>query len=139
MELLLNLVWLLLALPAYWLWRRGAGARAARRITALQFLLALSCALVLLFPVISATDDLHAMRAEMEESASSKRAVRQAGSEKHSAWVNRLQGPPALLANLDWLPAPQAELLQVSGLHLARLAKVCSWHAGRAPPVSLLG
>ena len=139
MELLLNLVWLLLALPAYWLWRRGAGARAARRITALQFLLALSCALVLLFPVISATDDLHAMRAEMEESASSKRAVRQAGSEKHSAWVNRLQGPPALLANLDWLPAPQAELLQVSGLHLARLAKACSWHAGRAPPVSLLG
>ena len=73
------------------------------RLTALQFLLALGCALVLLFPVISATDDLHAMRAEMEESATSKRAVPQAGSEKHAAWVNRLQGPPALLANMNWL------------------------------------
>jgi hypothetical protein len=139
MELLLNLVWLLMALPAYWLWRRGAGARAERRIAALQFLLALGCALVLLFPVISATDDLHAMRAEMEESASSKRTVRQAGSEKHSAWVNRLQGPPALLANIDWLPAAQAALGEVSVPHLAPLAKACSWHAGRAPPDSLLG
>ena len=74
------------------------------RITALQFLLALGCALVLLFPVISATDDLHAMRAEMEESATSKRAVRQAGGEKHAAWVNRLQGPPALLANMIGCP-----------------------------------
>ena len=139
MELLLNLVWLLMALPAYWLWRRGAGARAARRIAALQFLLALACALVLLFPVISATDDLHAMRAEMEESASSKRTVRQAGSEKHSAWVNRLQGPPALLANIDWLPAAQAALGEVSVPRLAPLAKACSWHAGRAPPDSLFG
>jgi hypothetical protein len=139
MELLLNLVWLLLALPAYWLWRRGAGARAARRITALQFLLALSCALVLLFPVISATDDLHAMRAEMEESATSKRAVRQAGGEKNAAWVNRLQGPPALLANMNWLPASEAGPLEVSVLDLAPLAKACSWHAGRAPPDSLLG
>jgi hypothetical protein len=139
MELLLNLVWLLLALPAYWLWRCGAGARAVRRITALQFLLALGCALVLLFPVISATDDLHAMRAEMEESAASKRAVRQAGGEKHSAWVNRLQGPPVLLANIDWQPALQAALGEVSVLHLAPLAGPSSWHSGRAPPDSLLG
>ena len=139
MELLLNLVWLLMVLPAYWLWRRGAGARAARRITALQFLLALGCALVLLFPVISATDDLHAMRAEMEESAASKRAVRQAGSEKHSAWANRLQGPPVLLAHIDWPPAAQSGVLEISVLHLAPRAKTCSWHAGRAPPDSLLG
>src|SRR5271165_1520828 len=104
MELLLNLTWLLLLLPAYWLWRRGANARAAHRVTALQCLLALGCAVVLLLPVISATDDLHAMRAEMEESAS-KRAVRQTGSEKHSAWVNRLQGPPALLASTVIEPA----------------------------------
>jgi len=66
MELLLNLAWMLLAVPAYWLWRRDARSRMARRITALQCLLALGCVLVLLFPVISASDDLHAMRAEME-------------------------------------------------------------------------
>ena len=106
MELLLNLAWMLLALPAFWLWRQGGTARVARRVTALQCLLALGCAVVLLFPVISATDDLHAMRAEMEESATSKRTVLHAGSEKHSTWVNRLQGPPALMASIAWTPAP---------------------------------
>jgi len=96
MELLLNLAWVLMALPSYWLWRQCAGARALRSVSALQCLLALGCVLVLLFPVISATDDLHAMRTEMEESSTSKRAVRQTGGDKQSAWVNRLQGPPAL-------------------------------------------
>jgi hypothetical protein len=141
MELLLNLAWVLMALPAYWLWLRGAGARESRRASALQFLLALGCVLVLLFPVISATDDLHAMRAEMEESATSKRAVRQAGGERHAAWVNRLQGSlaSALLAGLVWLPAPEAGRFEVSVSDRLLLARPCDWHAGRAPPSSLLG
>jgi hypothetical protein len=99
MELLLNLAWLLLALPAYWLWRRGAESRLARRVSSLQCLLALACALVLLFPVVSASDDLHAMRAEMEDSSTNKRTVRQAGSDRNSGWLNRLQGPPAAVTS----------------------------------------
>src|SRR5260370_29094997 len=98
MELLLNLAWVLLGLPAYWVWRRRAGSGAARRFDSLQVLLALGCALVLLFPVISASDDLHAMRAEMEDSSINKRTVRQAGNDKSSAWINRLQGPSAAVA-----------------------------------------
>jgi len=137
--LLLNLAWVLLALPAYWLWRRDAGLRLGRGVTALQCLLALGCALVLLFPVISASDDLHAMRAEMEESASSKRSVRQAGSDKNSAWVNRLQGAPAVVASAVWLAAPEAGRLEVSVACLAPLTGPCDWHGGRAPPSSLLG
>jgi hypothetical protein len=139
MELLLNLAWVLLALPAYWLWRRDAGARVARRITPLQCLLALGCVLVLLFPVISASDDLHAMRAEMEESATSKRAVRSAGSEKNSAWVNRLQGPPALAASAAWQVVPQVRRLEVSVSCLAPVVRAEVFNAGRAPPFSLLG
>jgi len=139
MELLLNLAWILLALPGYWLWRRCAGARLERRVSSLQCLLALGCALVLLFPVISASDDLHAMRAEMEESSTSKRTVRQAGGEKHSAWANRMQGPPALVASAVWISAPEAGLLEVSITGLAPLASTCVSHAGRAPPSSLLG
>ncbi|MFZ0307476.1 MAG: hypothetical protein WAL89_04830 [Candidatus Sulfotelmatobacter sp.] len=139
MELLLNLAWMLLAVPAYWLWRRDARSRMARRITALQCLLALGCVLVLLFPVISASDDLHAMRAEMEESASSKRTVRQAGSDKNSAWVNRLQGPPAVVASAVWLAAPEAGRLEVSVACLTPLTGPCDLHGGRAPPGSLLG
>ena len=140
MELLLNLAWVLLALPAYWLWRRGdVDARRARSVSSLQCLLALGCALVLLFPVISATDDLHAMRAEMEDSSISKRAVRQAGSDKNSAWVNRLQAPPATVARSHWLAVPEVGRLEVSVVHLSPVAAASVIHAGRAPPFSLLG
>jgi hypothetical protein len=139
MELLLNLVWLLLALPAYWLWRRDAESRAARWVSSLQCLLALGCVLVLLFPVISASDDLHAMRAEMEDSSISKRTVRQAGSEKNSAWVNRLQGPPAAVASGVRLVAPEVGLLEVSVPSVSPLTRPCVFHSGRAPPFSLRG
>jgi hypothetical protein len=78
MELFLNLCWVSLLLPAWLLWRQrtfatGAGHPAARPLV---FVCALGCVLVLLFPVISASDDLHPMRAEMEES---KRAFHHSG------------------------------------------------------------
>jgi len=135
MELLLNLAWVLLALPAYWLWR-SAGSRG---VSALQGLLVLGCVLVLLFPVISASDDLHAMRAEMEDSSISKRTVRQAGSEKNSAWVNRLEGPPAAEASAVWLVVPEVGRLEVSVRGLSPLMRACVFYGGRAPPFSLLG
>ena len=139
MELLLNLAWLLLALPAYWLWQRDAGTRMARRVSSLQCLLALGCALVLLFPVISASDDLHAMRAEMEDSSVSKRTVRQASSEKSSAWINRLQGPPAVVVGAAGLFAPEVGLLEVSVIRVTPLVRPCVLHTGRAPPLLLIG
>jgi hypothetical protein len=139
MELLLNLAWVLLALPAYWLWRRDAGSALARRFSSLQCLMALGCVLVLLFPVISASDDLHAMRAEMEDSAISKRTVRQAGSDKNSAWVNRLQSPPATVASAVWMAAQPIGLHDFFVTCLSPLAGPGVPHAGRAPPISLLG
>ncbi len=139
MELLLNLLWVLLALPAYWVWRRDAGVRQGRRFSSRQVLLALGCVLVLLFPVISATDDVHAMRAEMEDSSISKRTVRQAGSEKNSAWVNRLQAPPAAVASAAWLAAPEVGRLEVSVVRVLPRAGSGVFYAGRAPPFSLLG
>lgn len=96
MELLLNLAWLLLALPACWLWRRSRSAHADHKFTSLQCVLALACLLVMLFPVISATDDLVAMRTEMEESPLGKRSVRQASSDRSSPWKTRPHAPPAL-------------------------------------------
>jgi hypothetical protein len=138
MELLLNLAWVLLVVPAFWLWRRGEGARAARTVTALQCLLALGCVVVLLFPVISATDDLHAMRAEMEESATSKRAVRQTSNDKCAAGMNRLQGPAVPVASMDWLLAPQG-LMDVCASACTPLARPSKLHAGRAPPAFLFG
>jgi hypothetical protein len=102
-------------------------------------LLALGCALVLLFPVISASDDLHVMRAEMEDSSISKRTVRQASSDRSSGWVNRLQGPAAVVARTFGLAAPEVGRLEVSVTTEAPLARPGVFRGGRAPPVSLLG
>ena len=92
MELLLNLVWLTLALPAVWLWRREISRGGSRRFDSWRRLLVLSSLLMLLFPVVSATDDLHAMRPELEESGLSKRVLRPATG--HKAQV-RMSGADA--------------------------------------------
>jgi hypothetical protein len=138
MEFLLNLAWMLLVLPAFWLWWRGSGDRAERRVTAGQCLLALGCAVVLLFPVISATDDLHAMRAEMEEAAGNRRSVRTAGSEKSAVGLHRLPGPPALAVNGWLLSSPAFARLEVRSSVSAYCMQPASFRAGRAPPRSLL-
>jgi hypothetical protein len=134
MELLLNLTWLLLALPAWWLWR---GHHPVRKFGSLHCLLSLGCLLVVLFPVISATDDLRAMRAEMEESPDGRHSIRQAGNEKASAW--KWQSPPALVAT--------ANILIVSDEHGQIVLPRCVTStvtptlqpAGRAPPRSFPG
>ncbi len=91
MELLLNLAWLLLAVPAYYIWRSCRQGRAATQMSSAQCILALGCALVVLFPVVSATDDLHVVRAEMEESRGNKRSICQKGSDRPSAWKWHVQ------------------------------------------------
>jgi hypothetical protein len=139
MELLLNLAWMLLALPAYWVWQRDARSRTTSRVSSAQCLLALACGLVLLFPVISASDDLHAMQAEMEESSASKRAVRQAAGDKNSPWVNRLQGPVAIVESVVRLAAPEVGQFEVLVGRVSALAGPDFFYDGRAPPFSLLG
>ncbi len=82
MEVLLNAFWMLIVAAALAAW----GIQAAQRQTAhwryralSAQLLALGCALVLLFPVISLTDDLHAQQAVMEDSSRPIMKARQAG------------------------------------------------------------
>lgn len=132
MELLLNLVWLLLALPAYCLWRKARRGPSVGGRSSLQYLLALGCALVLLFPVVSATDDLHAMRPEMEES--SKRGIRQTVSDNFCTGQSRWHASSAVAASVSvfvssctWLVPRVPELF-----FAVTLFKVPT---GRAPPV----
>ncbi|MGB8259679.1 MAG: hypothetical protein WCE75_04990 [Terracidiphilus sp.] len=89
MELALNLAWLLLAAAMLELWA-VVSARAGRR-TALQ-LAALAVVLVILFPVISVTDDLQAAQCAAETECCARRD--HAGCAHHAA--------PALAV----LPAP---------------------------------
>lgn len=133
MELLLNLAWLLLAVPAWWLWRPES-----RRGGSLQCLLALGCGLVLLFPVISATDDLHAMRAEMDDSTVSKRAVQKAGSDKAFVGFKRAQGPAAMTASAGLLMGWEVRPCESCVTDVECLSRACVLHAGRAPPFFLM-
>jgi hypothetical protein len=137
MELLLNLAWLLLALPAFWLWRGSRAACAGRGFTSLQSLLALGSMLVILFPVVSATDDLHAMRAEMEESLASKRSVCQSSSDKPSA--SKWQYQPALLFRPLFFVLPDRSWIGLPASSLSLSAMPAVERAGRAPPRSFLG
>ena len=137
MELLLNLAWILLALPAYWLWRSSRTASVGCKFSSLQCLLALGCTLVILFPVISATDDLRAMRAEMEESPASKRTIRQASNDKTAAW--KLQTPPALAVTASWLTVSDEAWRQMSAPCVSAPAAPAIERTGRAPPYSLPG
>ncbi len=132
MELLLNLAWLVLAVPAYYLWRHARCVHAGRRITSAQCILALGCLLVVLFPVVSATDDLHAMRAEMEESPLSKRNIRQASNDKasfthsHTQSFLILSSSPLFVSAEAWNQAPHRRLSFESAPWIRQ--------ASRAPP-----
>lgn len=78
MEALLNVVWLLMALAAIgYCWRRWSSpeGKAEHRGAFYQRWVALGCGLVLLFFVISLTDDLHPELANLEDSSSSKRVL----------------------------------------------------------------
>lgn len=77
MELLLNICCLLLLVPAVYLWRHRTHACRWR------LAVALACLFFLLLPVISATDDLHAVSQEIEESTVRKSA--KGGGPRHTS------------------------------------------------------
>ena len=101
MELLLNLLWLMLALPAFLIWRRQSGcAQSSDKQCHSRAFVLLVCLLALLFPVVSASDDLHPISAEIEESGPSKRVVRHSQgfsspAYSHDSGVARLAHVPS--------------------------------------------
>jgi len=138
MELLLNLVWLMLAVPAIWLWRRKPVSRKSPR---LYCVLSLGCILIMLFPVISLTDDLHAMRQETEESSSSpsKRTVRQAAGDKAPCWLGSLgTGPSQLISPSSFPPDNEVCGQVLTQQSLLPVQARLGTRAGRAPPLSPL-
>jgi hypothetical protein len=70
MELVLNLIWISLALLSLLGFLRSRRRSSyLTRIPHRKSLLALACGAVLLFPVVSASDDLHPTQAVMEEAS----------------------------------------------------------------------
>ena len=110
MEVLLNLAWLLVAIVALarWLSQSRRGASGAISLC-LQFI-ALVCALALLFPAISATDDLHATQLAVEASDVARKVLRSMNTVSSSGAVDWLHFLPAVLL-LALLVAPRRKFI----------------------------
>lgn len=133
MELLLNLIWIALAAGAFVAFlraRRGSSAG----ISFGRSLLALACICLLLFPIISASDDLHPTQALLEDAMKRvQRATPVPAPALHAA------APLATL--LLWLWAIQTlTLWQRRTPPAVRVCQLDGWRFardGRAPPSQL--
>lgn len=133
MELLLNLFWILLAVPAFFMLRHGSvDPEDPRRFRDMRAILVFSCLLILLFPIISATDDLCAMRPEMEESGSRCMLRDGSGDECHVAATH----VPVLLASLtpQFTPGDHVVGLVVEQSASTSVPVLVTTRPGRAPP-----
>lgn len=94
--------------------------------------MALGCLLVMLFPVISATDDLRAMRAEMEESPTGKRSIGASSDENASASRSQIQ--PALAVHSHTTVLREQGWHFVVAILLSTPASPAVFRAVRGPP-----
>jgi hypothetical protein len=86
MELLLNLVWAMLAFAAaVAFWRARRSCAPLRKTPYCKALIALSCAVWLLFPVVSASDDLHPTQAVFEDASKRLQQMTPAYQFQHSS------------------------------------------------------
>jgi hypothetical protein len=140
MELALNLIWLLLALAAIALWRlRWTNQPRARRQAPWREWTSVACALVLLFFVVSLTDDLHANVLALEDSSISRRQVNCLSPAHHQPQPKHFPTTPGVAI----LPAALIGADFAAGLVFAatstpqQLCQRQETHSGRAPPVAI--
>lgn len=137
MERALNLVWAIITAASYVLLFRRLATRDegnARGPSRAHCIIALTCFLAILFPVISLTDDLHEMQATAEEAYSSGLVIKRCVASHSSTRAQTLH--PVLFvfapfaANAHWavLGVVAATQIQRSSSRL----HPCAF--GRAPP-----
>jgi|SRR5579864_3745592 len=97
MELLLNLVWLLVVAVAIVSWLYHNRDRSTARPRVLLQMITLACILAVLFPAISATDDLHASQLAVEASDVARKVLMSMNTVTSSGTVGWLHFLPALL------------------------------------------
>ena len=133
MELLLNTIWLVVAAGAFVWWVPRPGTIANRFRGSSLPALALACALVLLFPAISVTDDLHAEQVAMEDSSRTSMKARAMAQEcQRTGRPNPVLAPPLLLCT-DTGSRVLAMCRLTLGTPAASLAAFAPL-ASRAPP-----
>jgi hypothetical protein len=93
MELLLNLLWLMIALGALVIcWRAQLRLGTAKTVPRSRVLVLAACLSALAFPIVSASDDLVALRPEAEESSSINCCVKKSKPTLSPTWGN--DAPP---------------------------------------------
>lgn len=103
MELFFNLFWLLIALASFVGWRRVVRVRRGTRgrVRAALPVLALVCALAILFPTISVSDNLHPKLFVTEDGSASRRAMIAIAGTGHGISGHQSHAsPPALIPSL---------------------------------------
>ena len=130
MELALNVVWLILALPAFIVWRRQ---RASARNSGIVLL---GCLLALLFPIVSVTDDLHPISAEIEECSPLKRALKQSTCVNSPARGYDNQGTTPPLHVTSFRPERDPFGAVFEYLHILPRQTPGRTTDGRAPPTA---
>jgi hypothetical protein len=138
LELLLNLLWLLLAVPAVWVWRQAKCVQPGCPAHSRRNLLLIACIVLLLFPIISASDDLQAMRPEVEE-ATSRDTQRPAQGHRQAPHLV-MTGALAVPARPSFFVTDFACVGSVAALFVREsLAPSHPTTTGRAPPASFPG
>jgi hypothetical protein len=131
-ELLLNAIWATLALCAFLAYLRQQPHSETEQSPQAKSLIALACVLFLLFPVVSASDDLHAVPGMLEDAT--KRILRISGP------LPQVRGNPSapLLAVVLVLLTVIIFVALRTTLHLAIPARLADRERvpsdGRSPP-----
>jgi hypothetical protein len=133
MELLLNLVWITLALGGLLAFeqRRRASARVAL-VPYLKALIALACVVVLLFPIVSASDDLRPAQAVLEDAT--KRIHQVFAPLPHAQSSPSAAMSPALLALQFFFSLVALESWRSRAITARVLQPERTPRAGRPPP-----
>ncbi len=136
MELLLNLVWLVVACTALarWTRQRACGDAAGRRRAWGLELFALGCALVLLFPIISVSDDLQAEPAAVEANRGARPTVKSGDDQSPTANAKPLPAVPG--TGVEWVVGRDRFLYRIDDCTPVVQSPQFAWClALRAPPL----
>jgi hypothetical protein len=133
-ELLLNLVWAIIALvvlSAFWLQRKQRSERAGARLIGL---VAVVTVLIIVFPAISIDDDFYPVIGSLEDSA--KRILQTPVSfhQYQDAPATTLLAAILLLQSLLALVRLQDRLVETTSAHFLECARMP--RDGRSPPLS---
>jgi hypothetical protein len=135
MELILNLLWLMVAVASFALFWRGRGNRTLASWRSVRQIVSLACALVIFFPIISLTDDLHAAQVVMEDSKPAKRFSKSSGAPDAASNFDR-SSLPFIVVAAGLLPGQSLRLLGLTAALEIRLrvATPAGRTHSRAPP-----